>query len=524
MSKYEPLGKYLREKNENHITMTFDQIEHVLGFELSNTLKERPQGWYGTADASDTHVWKKIWYDAGYKVETVDFVDKKVRFIKHGEERKRAGRMDFFIKPAPREVARLLDHNNSNFAIYDADGELIGGVGYNWDERKPGYGCMQMHLNARYRKKYIDREWHYMKNGNKYVEKKDIDAAIEVDGVCVYNANLHERNSQSTIFTATKPKLEKVVFVNLTEMMKYDGDEPGDSLPGGTDFVVEHGYGHELFNFRVDDGKYYGYFPKGGTCDIWRIAKNAGEEVKKDDQNRHYIDGVLVIFTASRKTASGTRRVIVGHYNATTVYAKPMKRETLSRYIAKAGTYAECNSICDAENGFLLAYDDRKQETPLSTEKDGDGHGWSAMWYADGAKEQETRQKLIDYVRRIAKEIHEFQRTADERKYSGTFGEGGRKRVTATIDVIKRSAAARQACLEHFGCKCQICGFKFEDRYGELGKDFIEVHHIDDLAQRTDYADTDPEKDLIPVCSNCHRMLHRKRPAYKPDEIKSSLI
>jgi 5-methylcytosine-specific restriction protein A len=32
-----------------------------------------------------------------------------------------------------------------------------------------------------------------------------------------------------------------------------------------------------------------------------------------------------------------------------------------------------------------------------------------------------------------------------------------------------------------------------------------------------------PEKDLIPVCPNCHAMLHRKSPPFLPDEIKKNL-
>ena len=54
-----------------------------------------------------------------------------------------------------------------------------------------------------------------------------------------------------------------------------------------------------------------------------------------------------------------------------------------------------------------------------------------------------------------------------------------------------------------------ICGFDFGQKYGELGKGYIEVHHIKPLATWEQEVVINPETDLICVCANCHRMLHR---------------
>nr|WP_244996061.1 HNH endonuclease [Eubacterium callanderi] len=56
-----------------------------------------------------------------------------------------------------------------------------------------------------------------------------------------------------------------------------------------------------------------------------------------------------------------------------------------------------------------------------------------------------------------------------------------------------------------------ICGFDFEEKYGEYGKDFIEVHHIKPLSNMKNEEVINPETDLVCVCPNCHRMIHRKR-------------
>jgi 5-methylcytosine-specific restriction protein A len=56
--------------------------------------------------------------------------------------------------------------------------------------------------------------------------------------------------------------------------------------------------------------------------------------------------------------------------------------------------------------------------------------------------------------------------------------------------------------------KCEVCNFNFYEKYGELGKGFIECHHTIQLSTYKTKQKTKLE-DLSLVCSNCHRMLHR---------------
>jgi 5-methylcytosine-specific restriction protein A len=53
------------------------------------------------------------------------------------------------------------------------------------------------------------------------------------------------------------------------------------------------------------------------------------------------------------------------------------------------------------------------------------------------------------------------------------------------------------------------CGFDFEEVYGEIGKNFIEVHHVKPLYSKDEEVEVDPKTDLICLCPNCHRMVHR---------------
>ena len=69
---------------------------------------------------------------------------------------------------------------------------------------------------------------------------------------------------------------------------------------------------------------------------------------------------------------------------------------------------------------------------------------------------------------------------------------------------------------------CSVCGFDFEEKYGSLGNDFIECHHIQPLSSLN--AETKTKlADLALVCANCHRMLHRIRPWISIDELRSRL-
>ncbi|WP_300283605.1 HNH endonuclease [Peptacetobacter sp.] len=69
---------------------------------------------------------------------------------------------------------------------------------------------------------------------------------------------------------------------------------------------------------------------------------------------------------------------------------------------------------------------------------------------------------------------------------------------------------------------CEICEFDFEKVYGDIGVDFIEGHHIIPVSELEE-GDTTRVKDIVLVCSNCHKMIHRKRPWLGIDQLKEVL-
>lgn len=96
---------------------------------------------------------------------------------------------------------------------------------------------------------------------------------------------------------------------------------------------------------------------------------------------------------------------------------------------------------------------------------------------------------------------------------------------TATVNRYERSSVARRKCIEHYGCKCYVCGLSFEEYYGKIGEGFIHVHHIVPLNEIGEEYKVDYVNDLIPVCPNCHAMLHRKVNGKAPttDELRNMI-
>ena len=98
------------------------------------------------------------------------------------------------------------------------------------------------------------------------------------------------------------------------------------------------------------------------------------------------------------------------------------------------------------------------------------------------------------------------------------YSEGDVHRIT--VNRYERDAGAREACLRHHGTRCLVCGLSFEERYGELGRGFVHVHHVRPLAGPGAPRKVDPKRDLVPVCPNCHAMLHRKEPPLDFEELR----
>ena len=99
--------------------------------------------------------------------------------------------------------------------------------------------------------------------------------------------------------------------------------------------------------------------------------------------------------------------------------------------------------------------------------------------------------------------------------------EGGEKIITSIRR--ERDLKLRNDAMHFHGFDCMVCGFNFKKFYGEIGKQFIEVHHVVPLSEAGE-RETNPETDLVVLCSNCHRMVHRRKGiCLSVDELKKHI-
>lgn len=109
----------------------------------------------------------------------------------------------------------------------------------------------------------------------------------------------------------------------------------------------------------------------------------------------------------------------------------------------------------------------------------------------------------------------------DELSAPESFPEGLRR--TIQVNAYERNPRAREACIRHHGVRCKVCGVSLEEEYGEAARGLIHVHHLTPLSDLDERRDVNPIEDLVPVCPNCHAVMHRREPPYTVEDLKGFL-
>ena len=78
MSKYEPLSKFLRRRNDDAWQAQFSDVEAVLGFPLPDSAYRYPAWWANQNGGG--HSQTAGWQDAGWRTADLDLANKTVRF------------------------------------------------------------------------------------------------------------------------------------------------------------------------------------------------------------------------------------------------------------------------------------------------------------------------------------------------------------------------------------------------------------------------------------------------------------
>ncbi|XAS73399.1 HNH endonuclease [Micrococcaceae bacterium Sec5.1] len=95
--------------------------------------------------------------------------------------------------------------------------------------------------------------------------------------------------------------------------------------------------------------------------------------------------------------------------------------------------------------------------------------------------------------------------------------------MSVKVNRYERNPLNRLRCISHYGCECWACDLDFEKTYGPPAAGFIEVHHRIPVSAMGEGYMADPIRDLVPLCSNCHSVAHRRNPPYQPWELRELL-
>ena len=133
--------------------------------------------------------------------------------------------------------------------------------------------------------------------------------------------------------------------------------------------------------------------------------------------------------------------------------------------------------------------------------------------------------KTANYKKLFAEKVRKEQQQAVRQGPAGQTShednsqpeEAGQPRKEGAVTQVcvthyERNTEDRRKAQERDGYECQVCHMNFVDTYGEIGKGYIEVHHlypVCNMGENYQFDPLDPEKGLVCLCSNCHSMIHR---------------
>lgn len=210
-----------------------------------------------------------------------------------------------------------------------------------------------------------------------------------------------------------------------------------------------------------------GVFRLPGISSVWLFV--TGEKLPDGTGFRHHFDGQVLCFEGPSKNK--TDGLVIGHVregDEIVVFYRKKRRDPGFRYVGRFSysSYTPGQFVGDAARFILY---------PLDVMPDGKGNLIAAG------------------------------------KNQGPEG--------LRIDAIEQDPRVRLRAIEAHGTTCAVCGFNFSEKYGTFGEGYIEIHCSCVLCGD----EMDPDTDCVPVCANCHRMIHRGDPPLGVEEMKKML-
>ena len=142
-------------------------------------------------------------------------------------------------------------------------------------------------------------------------------------------------------------------------------------------------------------------------------------------------------------------------------------------------------------------------------------------WTPQGSGNEIHDPEVIAYLDGYGSARSEQVSIPEEIDTDEVFEEGSVTRIT--VNAYERDPGARRRCLEHHGYRCAGCNRTMSEIYGPIAEGIIHVHHRTPLHTIGKSYVVDPINDLVPVCPNCHAVIHRDRPAMSIERLRTLL-
>lgn len=176
--------------------------------------------------------------------------------------------------------------------------------------------------------------------------------------------------------------------------------------------------------------------------------------------------------------------------------------------------------VCTDRN-FYVDLEDEMQTNPQMRQisETDDLYGLSIYHYKNFLGSKQFRGKDRPILAPNEKKPQKIQSPSEESRtetdpllpeYEEPSTEGKSRQVHITR--YERDPKDRKKALERDNYQCRVCQMNFEVVYGEIGRDYIEVHHlypVSNMGENYTFDALDPERGLVCLCANCHAMIHR---------------
>ncbi|HDJ1438323.1 TPA: HNH endonuclease [Serratia rubidaea] len=135
-------------------------------------------------------------------------------------------------------------------------------------------------------------------------------------------------------------------------------------------------------------------------------------------------------------------------------------------------------------------------------------------YWRDGVRpiDQGTFQTILEHAHLCSVIQPEVDVDTDDNTHlesAASYREGGK--ISYFNTKYERDPQLRRAAVKLHGVTCCACGFNFKAFYGDYAEGFIHIHHIQPVSEFGGEKEVNPVTDLVPLCANCHSVIHRRK-------------